>query len=1145
MNKNLKKVLFFLVGIAVLLAAVLVFLLLPPIQKFILLRALPDGATVERVQIGFTAGSLEDLRMPLDGAGSIHIPEASFSYKPLQMLTAGTVHMTYLRARHIALELPLASEPMLADEALPDRRDMQTINRDLRDLLSELESMRFKWFLGELAVDGILSQSEFGLFRFEIYGDGVAPGETGRFRAKLESLNFVGSDDLPLSQFETTANIQFSQSSEGAIERLVLTAEALGQNTARQTVVVLNANVDFAFAGMPRRPILKLNADAHVDEPSIFAETLSEFQDFGMQLAIDLDVAGESFTLNEADLSLLVDGQPRLLASLEHAIRIDQVLPADLELFRLELLELPLEWAQLFATEGFQITGSPLSARMLVVADGSGGFIVNLPELSWSPISIKNASDELLLEDLSLRMAMVGSMRPGDSFGLTISPLSIMAGQQQMLDTTISLTGLLGDNDLLLLENEFSINMDGIRQQPFASAEGELVPAEWKFLRGETKLQMDGGRLRVEQLQAQLHSHAREPIMVLSLEQVFEISMDDFNIHLEDSTTELARLDLNQLRLSAMNPFFPEGIRISDEGLSGKLLIEAKEKRFLLRLLEPLRLSNLAVNLQSEPLLHQVDVAMDLISEVSAGHLSLSKLTVKLSSFGDVLFDQSLSLELPLVDWVPSLDAVEFNGQFDANLAGLSRQPIVAANMQPVQGIAKAQFNGSGLGNSLDFDLQLNNLRAERTPPVGVVVNASLAVKEEGVWSINSTMDWGLSAVDKRSSINSRIVLKALADSLHINGEIHAPLLRVIDLQALQSVWVPSEQATGSTAKPPASAANDSFPTAPWAGFTGNVTMLVDSLELPNGVPIKSIAARAMVEQDIVRLSDGKAQLGRGVANVNGKLERKPERSLYDLVADVSFQGVEPGFLMGRPTTVQGTFDGKIRLHGQGGSPAAAIESAEVVANIEGRDGLMTLMNLESPATGAAMIGLSLLGSQTRQPGISAFSRAIPYFNQLRFNRFGLDLRRASNGLLELNELALVGPYLSIGGKGQVAAGKWEDMLHQPMQLTLDLGARGQLAESLQTLGLVRSIPGSDGFQQSTQSLNIGGTLARPDSKVVQDWLWQAAIGAFTGGRSQSSAAGDNQPRTAPERTDARPTEAQRVEEIDIGRRLIEGLFGR
>ncbi len=1100
MNKKLKKVLAFCASLALLLATVVILLLLPPVQKFILLRVLPDGTTIGRVQVGLMGGALEDLRMPLDGAGSIHVPEASFRYKPLQMLTAGTAHMTYLRARHIAIELPTASVPAIADETVSARPDMKSINRDLGDFLSELESIRFKWLLGELAVDGTLLQPDIGLFRFEIYGEGVAPGETGRLHTKVEVINFMMSNDLPLSHFETNANIQFSQSSDGAIERFVLSAEILGKIEASQPVVVFNANVDLAFAGMPRRPVLKLNADAHITEPALLGEKLGEFQDLGMQLAIDVDAAGESFTLNEADLSLSVDGQPRLVASLEHAIRIGELLPSDLELFRLELLEFPLEWGQLFAAEGFQLTGSPLSALLLVLADGSGGFIIDL---------------------------------------------RIMAGQKQLLDTTIALSGHFGDNHLLLLENEFSINLDGIRQQPFASAAGELMPLEWESLRGKLKLEMDGQRLRVEQLQAKLHSQVGEPIMVLSLEQAFGLSLDDFKVYLEDPESELARLELNQLRISASNPFLPEGIRISDEGLTCELLIEVKEEIFLLRLMEPLRLANLNIDWDGEPLLRQVDVAMDLISEVSAGHFSLSKLEVKLASLGHVFLEQSLSVELPMVDWVPSLDALEFNGRLDANLARLSRQPFLAATMQPVDGLAEAQFNGSGIGQSLDLDFQLNDLRAAGKAHLRLAGSAALLAKEEGIWSIHSALDWGQLGIEKSSSINSRVVLRTLADSFNLTGEINAPLLRVNDIQALQGVWVPSAQAPHAMAKPPLAAANDGFPSSPWAGFTGAVSVVVDVLELPNGVPIKSIFARAFIDEDVMQLSEGKAQMGRGFANVDGKLARKPELGLYDLVADLSFQGVEPGFLMGRPAMVQGTFDGKIRLRGKGRSPAAAIEAAELVANIEGRDGLMTLLNLESPATGAAMIGLSLLGSQTRQPGIAAFSRAIPYFNQLRFNRFGLDLHRNSDGLLVLNELALVGPDLSIGGQGRVAAGNWKDMLNQPMRLTLDLGARGQLAESLQTLGLVRPAAGSDGFQQATQSLDIGGTLSRPDSKAVQDWLWQAAIGAFTGGRSHSSETSNNQPRSMPENTDARPRDQQRVEEIDIGRRLIEGLFGR
>jgi hypothetical protein len=1147
MKKNLKRILIVCVSIALLLAALVVVLLLPPVQKFILLRVLPDGTSIERVYVGLRGGSLSELKMPLEEGGLIHMPEASFRYKPMRMLTSRTAHLTYLRARHINLELPKAVDPAVAEVDEPKSDELKSSLEEFRELLAGLESMRFKWVLGELAVDGTVLQPDVGLFRFELYGEGFAPGETGNLRTQLEALHLVAIDSVALIGLKSVSTLQFSQSPEGAIDRLLVEINSSANNKANRPVLTSSATVDFAFAGSQRRPQLKLDVNADVTETALFGEAFRSFKALGLELAVDLDAAGDVFVLNQLDMALSVDAQPRLVAGLQHAIRIGEVLPADLELFSLELKALPLEWMQLLAADGPQLSGSPLSAELKVFADGEGGFVFNLPELSWSPLALKDASGDLLLEGLSVNMAMTGNAHPAGAFNVKIAPLVIAANDVPLLRANVFASGHFEQQDLRLSQ-DFSLRFDGLRQQPVARTWANLIPAEWELMQANMQLVVNDEQLRVETLQASLQAHGGGHIMELAVEQALRLALDEFQLEVADPQQDFARLDLNGFSLSAIAPFLPEGVVIREQGVSGKMRLKAADQRFVLRMLEPLQIANLAVDVDGESQLRQVDATLDLSAEIASGLVLLRDVTARLSTLGNVFFETALDLELPLSDWEPSFDGLRFNGELKANLASLSRQPALAAKLQPLSGLAGARFNGSGLGQSLELDFQLDNLKGATGAPLQLKGNASVQSPDEGVYRLVSRLDWGLVGADKRSALASRLQLKQLPELIDLTGDVHAPLLRLADIEALQGAFVPLPGAPKEAPRPASTpAASADLPEAPWAGFSGDVAVKVDTFELTNGVPITAITARATIREDAVVLSDGKAQLGRGVANANAKVERKVDLGRFDLQADATFSGLEPGYLMGRPGTVQGTFDGQIQVRGQGASLEAAIEAAEVTAKVEGREGLMTLLNLESPATGAAMVGLSLLGGQTRQPGIAAFTRAIPYFNQLRFDRLGLDLRRGSDGLVELNELAMVGPDLAFSGEGSIAAGKWQEMFNQPMRLMIDIGARGQLAESLQTLGLVRATAGTDGFQPATQRLNIGGTLARPDSRAVQDWLWQAAIGAFTGSRSQPR---DAEPKTeaspeSPARTDAQPREERRPDEIDVGRRLIEGLFGR
>lgn len=1145
--KNLRWILYVGGSFFALVTALVVLLLLPPVQKMILLRALPDGASVERVQVGLRGGSLVELRMPLDETGTIRIPEASFSYRPMRMLTARTAHLSYLRARHITVELPAVAEVELVEHEPSEPIDLASAQRDLRGLLSDLEALRFKWVLGELAVDGTLLQPQVGLFRFELYGDGFAPGEAGRLRVEVEALQLMTDEAFQLAGFKSIAELQFAQSSEGAIEQLVAQLDAHARNQANRQAVTANAHLDFAFAGAQRRPQVNLALEADIPDTTLLGEPLKGFRNLGFKAAFAMDASDDVFVISDAQLQLAVDGESRVAGRLQQPLSIGEVLPAELELFRLEFKSLPLEWLQLLAADTPKLSGSPLSATLSIASDGAGGFDFSLPELKLRSLSLSDPEGDLLVEGLGMGLAMQGQLDPEGDFSITIEPLTLLVNTAELLQARLLASGNFLSG-AVALEQSFTVQFDAIRGQPLASEWESFLPADWKLLQSEMQLNLDNDTFALDQLQAQLQTQDGISLFEVKLNQPIRVGLADFQMQVVDENMDLLHLRINGIGLAALQPLLPEGMALSGQDLRGELRIRAKGDGLLVNVAEPLQLAGLSIGIDGAPLLDQVDLSADLAAAVAPHHLRVNDLQLRMSSRGGVIMQKSFDLEVPLSDWQPQLEGIRFSGEIRSDLAALSRQPVIATQLQPMRGQLQARLNGAGLAEKLDVDLQIADWSGTSGALTQLKGDVAVQSSAEGAWQVVSQLDWGRLGADKRSSLNARMQIQQTADLLNLTGELNSPLLRMIDIQGLQAVVVPvadRPSAPATTPKPDA----DVFAEVPWAGLAADLKLKVDGFELPNGVLLTAIGARAIIEKERAMLTDVSARLGNGRAKADAKLERKADQQRFQLTADASFNDLEPGFLMGRPGTVQGKFDGRLQVRGQGSTPEAAIEAAEVIANIEGRDGLMTLLNLESPATGAAMIGLSLLGAQTRQPGIAAFSRAIPYFNQLRFNRFGLDLHRAADGVVELKELALVGPDLSVSGQGSIAAGKWQDTLNQPMRLSLDLGARGQLAESLQTLGLVRTTAGADGFNPATQSLAIGGTLARPDSRAVQDWLWQAAIGALTGGGTRPAATdATRENQTTPEspsRTDAQPRENRLPEELEAGRRLIEGLFGR
>jgi hypothetical protein len=63
-------------------------------------------------------------------------------------------------------------------------------------------------------------------------------------------------------------------------------------------------------------------------------------------------------------------------------------------------------------------------------------------------------------------------------------------------------------------------------------------------------------------------------------------------------------------------------------------------------------------------------------------------------------------------------------------------------------------------------------------------------------------------------------------------------------------------------------------------------------------------------------------------------------------------------------------------------------------------------------------------------------------------------------------------------------------MEKQPMNIALELGAKGELAHMLNRIKLLKPEPDDKGYQLMSRTFTVGGTVAKPDANA----LWKILL---------------------------------------------------
>lgn len=612
------------------------------------------------------------------------------------------------------------------------------------------------------------------------------------------------------------------------------------------------------------------------------------------------------------------------------------------------------------------------------------------------------------------------------------------------------------------------------------------VSAELSFA-----LETAAGATSVQAFALTLSSAA--PVLGVEVRQPFGIDSTTGRIVPSRPGADLLDLTLLGVPVAWVQAFAPAGVTVGGP-ITGAWTVRAENEGFAATASAPLIVPGLRVADASGPQwsFDAVRIEGSRLRQSPTGW-SAALGSVRVQSKGDDLV--SVSVEVSQNTGAP----LTAKGELRARLAPLTAQPALVASVGRVSaGQAVLSFEATvGDDIAAKTKLLLNGLRAGSAGELPELsANAEFTRKADGVITVKLPLTVRNQTASRSSDAELTATLTpGVADApARLIARLSSQVLHVPDLQAFTAL-APATPPPSTPAPAPVVPAEPA--TEPlWAGYTGELALALARVVYAPGVELTKIEGTVALTPDTLDLKRLEALLGAGTLNLSGVLNFLRPAGGYGLAASVSGRELVVGPLLSalnpaQPVPLEGTFTLEAKLQGQGSDPASAAGAAAGDIKLNGRDGVLRALNLNTNrfvSTGSTMAGFAglagaLSGNQQlakRGAQITALNNVARQFSNLPFQQINLVARRGTDGEIEVGDLNLTAPALTLAGSGALAALPGRGLLDQPLLLRLNLGARGQFARELETLDLLNPLAADaapDSLRPLTEPLVFDKTL--------------------------------------------------------------------
>jgi AsmA family len=744
-------------------------------------------------------------------------------------------------------------------------------------------------------------------------------------------------------------------------------------------------------------------------------------------------------------------------------------------------------------------------ARLRVQADVAA-------EGAGETYTVRVLGTEAALVELDARWAPGASDLPGRwKLALRDTDLAPFA-----LGVTLPQFNFEGEGDLKLagtekirLDGRFSLAAD--RLETVQAGTAKLPALGPIVLRAAFAVEAAPELVRVESFALRLI--AKQPVLNIETRQPFTFAPKTGQITASTTERDLALVELLGVPTEWVRLFVPD-LALA-QPITGAFNFLPTPDGFTVTARTPLVLTGVAFGPSEKPLLALDAIRVEQIAvQQSATGLNATVGRLRLVSGPTDLLSAKLNVS------VPKGGAPSASGELTAQLGALVLQPALRGKTQLSAGEAKVSFNAT-LADTVQATakVQLSGLRAGSDPTVPVLpelaLDAEVTRAPSGVLTAKLPLTVKNTAAARSSDLQIALTLTPGQPDIAIAATLASQLLYVPDLQAFAALApapAPAPSATPAPSEPAPAPAPATAPDAPlWAGVTGDVQLALARIVYAPGIEVLNTQGRIALTREALSLSRLQTVLGTGGAlDLSGGLRWLAPTRSYDLSAQAAGRELAVGPLLkvlspGQPVPLEGLYDFSGKIAGAGADPAAAAKSASAELRLAGRAGSIRAINLETNKyvkTGSALAGLAglagaLTGNQQlsqRGNQLSALNAIAKAFSNLPYDELAVEAQRKADGTIELGNFSLLSPQMQLRGAGALGNLAGRTWLDQPLQLQLDLGARGDLARYFDALGLLaeQAAGSTEAYTPLTDPLVVDGTLRKVGTAQITRLLTRA-----------------------------------------------------
>tara|TARA_B110000305_G_scaffold96368_1_gene108579 strand:- start:11580 stop:14567 length:2988 start_codon:yes stop_codon:yes gene_type:complete len=738
------------------------------------------------------------------------------------------------------------------------------------------------------------------------------------------------------------------------------------------------------------------------------------------------------------------------------------------------------------------------------------GLSVSVDQREGSPrlqFSLSEGAEELFSAHLAADSA--GVIMEG-GWGVKLSDVSL---RNLMLGRDLPEFNLVGTGALRATAQLDEVNLSGdLRFEVVDVSQLTEVMAGVGDISGNLgfEIRQNGGDTRFTRMDLEVAGAA--PVLEARLLQGIEIGAKRDELRVARPDEPVISCRLLGLPLSWIQPAIEPWV-IDARPIEGQIvgLVTAQGLRFVTS--NPIRIEGAAVANQGESYVDEVDIEIDLGSEITTEGWQVELGRVEIfGPKGRLVNFQARGGRLKRDD-----DIMKLVGRIDADLAGMSVWPGLSHLSGLRSGQLHAEF-GVGVEERLSIATAVSitdlvSLAGQSLPNVDLDGRVDLRPDN----SLELHLPVQITADGRASDLTFNLRAEPEEAEWMLEGSLSGPRIYLQDLQTLSALMGDTEpvlEVAGDDRSQPGLSPVQSNANRPvWAGLRGSIQTALGEIVLEDSPSLSRLEADIVIEPTALRLDGFSLAVGEaGSVRADASLQfdashARPYRGMAGISA--SDVAVEPWLRWIEPDSTP-VMEGNVNLTASWQAEMRDLSElangGQIKAEVSSTGGVLRALGVDVESyvqTGQTVAALgALFGALTNNPKLAkqaqrvqAATNVAERLSLVTFDQLSLNIERGVTGDVVISDLSLIAPALRLIGEGRIT---YRDSLAfwlQPLALKLNLSARDDLGLALLNLGLVKSQADALGYLPLVTDFNLDGSLANIGTAELQRLLVRAFSG--------------------------------------------------